>query len=277
MLHDGGVFRVLGGLAQARGVHPPEVALLGVDSHGAVGADAGPAGIAVLLFGNLGKLLRGEVVFEVIDLLAGLGAVFWIFLIRGAPHVEGEVAVVFELQLFEREMPLVERVADDFGYLHGEPGKVEDFGLAALRRVYEPVFRALGGLVAVPEPVGILEPARPDRSGEDHLVYVFLGETLGLGVVGPGHVPVGLSARTGGAEECRKEAENCRKEESEFHMQVYLYSSKSGSASSDRVSWSIFSSRGQMYSTSSESTTRKSFRPRTTVSLRGRLLHTMLS
>ena len=77
----------------------------------------------------------------------------------------------------------VVRVTGDFGDLHRQALHVEDFALAAGRRVHQVVFRALGGLVAVPEAIVVCEPVRGDFGGIDHLADAFLGEAGGEAVV----------------------------------------------------------------------------------------------
>ncbi len=214
-LHEGGILFVLRRLAEGRGIHQVQVMVLHVDALGAVRGDIGPGGVLpVVLVGVPGELLRGDVPVEPVgDELAGPLARRVALLGLGL-DVELEILVLLELQA-ERQVLGVIRVAGDLGDLHRELVQVEDLALLAGYRVHNVVFRALGGLVAVPEAVAAGEPVRGDPGGIDHLAHLLLGEAFGEFVVGrrdfAGGRPLGLGR-------CREAQRQGEKGKESFHL-----------------------------------------------------------
>ena len=135
------------------------------------------------------------------DLLDHLGAVFLVTDVRRAVYVEGETAVIHELEVPDRDVFRIERILHCLAELHRKPLHVENIGLLSCSRIDHIVARALGGAPTVPELVAAPEPGRSGLGGENHLRHFLARESGSKVVVGCGYVIV-LGGQGKDAQKC---------------------------------------------------------------------------
>ena len=183
MFHDGGVFGILHRLAQRGGIHPPEIAPLGIDAHGSVRGNRRPTRVAKGLLRHLLQLPGGNVILEIED---GFPLLFpgRIHLVLRTCHLESEAFVILQTELLDGQVTLIEGVADDLRQFPRQTRIVDQFLPGAADRIDQVPAGPLGGLPAVPESIGTGEPVRADRGGIDHLAHILGRKTGGLVIIG---------------------------------------------------------------------------------------------